>query len=89
MIPKLPSLGIQGVFCIVGFIMAMLLPCFAQDTPKFEGTSIPVPPEQVQPWTPPPAKLPPVVVSAITELFDAGLSDPRGCEYLEIVVQNK
>jgi hypothetical protein len=48
--------------------------------------AIPVPPEQSQPWTPPPTKLAPVVVSAITELFKDGLADPRGCEYREIEI---
>src|ERR1039457_1869804 len=60
--------------------------CFAQDTPKFEGTSIPVPPAQTQPWSAPKCNLPPELLSATTDLFTAGLADPRGCEYREIVV---
>jgi len=75
---KLPSL--------LGFIMTTFLPCFAQDTPKFEGTSIPVPPEQSQPWSAPQSKLPPDAVSAMSDLFKVGLADPRGCEYREVEV---
>ena len=60
--------------------------CFAQVSPKFERDSIPVPPAQNQPWKPPLTTLPTVVVSSCQDLFDAGLSDPRGCEYREIVV---
>jgi hypothetical protein len=58
----------------------------AQDTPKFEGTTIPVPPEHSQPWSAPQSLLPPEVVDAMTDLFKVGLSDPRGCEYREIEV---
>lgn len=59
---------------------------FSQNSPKFTGTGIPVPPAQTQPWTPPATKLPADVVSAITELFNDGLADPRGCEYREIEI---
>jgi hypothetical protein len=58
----------------------------AQDSTNSNSTIPPVPPEQARPWTPPPTKLPPVVVSAITELFNDGLADPRGCEYREIAI---
>jgi hypothetical protein len=34
-------------FCFIG--LSMLMPCLAQDTPKFKGTTIPVPPEHSQP----------------------------------------
>jgi hypothetical protein len=67
--------------------MAILKPCVAQNTPKLEGDSIPSSPEQSQPWTPPPSKLPPLAISAITELFNEGLADPRGLEYREIGVK--
>jgi hypothetical protein len=50
------------------------------------NSDIPLPPEQSVPWTPPSAKLAPVVTSAITELFNDGLADPRGCEYREIEI---
>ena len=81
---RLFSIIIPAALIILGILSAGRY--FAQDTPKFDGTSVPVPPEQSQPWTPPPTKLAPVVVSAITELFDEGLSDPRGCEYREIEI---
>ncbi|MEO6052572.1 MAG: hypothetical protein ABIP97_01025, partial [Chthoniobacterales bacterium] len=58
----------------------------ANDLPKFEGNSIPLPPEQSKPWTPPTTKIPPDGLSAIAELFKQGLADPRGCEYREIEV---
>jgi len=74
------------ILYLVCFITTTLMPCVAHEMPKFGGTSIPVPPAQSQPWTPPQTKLPAVVVSAITELFNDGLADPRGCEYREIDV---
>lgn len=64
-----------------------LAPCNAQTLPTmFQGPSIPLPPAQDQPWTPPQTKLSPATVSAITELFKDGMADPRGCEYREIEV---
>jgi hypothetical protein len=71
-------------FCFIG--LSMLMPCLAQDVPKFEGTTIPVPPEQSQPWSASQSTLPPEVVRAMTDLFKVGLSDPRRCEYREIEV---
>jgi len=59
---------------------------FADSPRMVEGDTLPVPPAQNQTWTPPSTKLPTVVVSACQDLFDAGLSDPRGCEYRNIVV---
>jgi hypothetical protein len=58
----------------------------AQDGFKPKDADVTVPPKPAQPWTAPPTKLPPVVVSAITELFNDGLPDPRGCEYREIKI---
>ena len=52
-----------------------------------DDANIPVPPEQSLPWTSPPTKLSPAAVSAITEIFNEGLADPRGCEYREIAVK--
>jgi hypothetical protein len=86
MIAKLSTPAALRILNLVGFIMATLLPCFGQNSPKFEGTSIPVPPAQTQPWTAPQTKLPAVVVSAMMELFNDGMADPRGCEYREIEV---
>ena len=47
---------------------------------------LPAPPQQSALWTPPPTKLPKTVVAAAEQLFQLGLSDPRGCEYREIEV---
>src|ERR1019366_4124102 len=76
------------IVCFVVFPLLGLAdaPIMAQDMPKFEGTGIPLPPEQSQPWSAPKCNLPPELLSATTDLFTAGLSDPRGCEYREIVV---
>jgi hypothetical protein len=52
--------------------------------PNFTGTSLPEPPQQHAPWTPPATTLSGNFVSAVTTLFDQGLADPRGCEYREI-----
>ena len=60
--------------------------CVAQATQDLKGGDIPVPSEQSKPWTPPQTKLSPMAVSAITELFDEGLADPRGLEYREIEI---
>jgi hypothetical protein len=86
MISEVLNLALSRAAWVLGFILAMFLPCLAQDAPKFEGTSIQVPPAQTKPWTPPPTKLGQVVVSAITTLFNEGLADPRGCDYREIEI---
>jgi hypothetical protein len=49
--------------------------------PKLEGQSIPNPPRQKEPWTPPQTKLPRFLVSATAVLFEQGVADPRGCDY--------
>jgi hypothetical protein len=54
--------------------------------PKFTGKSIPDPPRQKDPWTPPQTKLPRFLVSATAALFEQGVADPRGCEYREVEV---
>jgi hypothetical protein len=61
----------------------------AQDprpTVKFAGKSIPDPPRQKEPWTPPRTKLPRFLVSATSALFEQGMADPRGCEYREVEI---
>ena len=77
------SLFLAG-FCFLAGAVPIL--AGADDSPPAPGESIPIPPEQTQTWTPPPTKLAPVAVSAITELFNEGLADPRGCEYREIEI---
>ena len=46
---------------------------------------LPTPPQQSAPWTPANTKLPKNFVTAAKHLFQIGLTDPRGCEYREIV----
>jgi hypothetical protein len=53
---------------------------------KFAGKSIPDPPRQQEPWTPPRTKLPQFLVAATSTLFDQGMADPRGCEYREVEI---
>jgi hypothetical protein len=54
--------------------------------PLFEGTRLPDPPRQKEPWTPPETRLPRFLVAATATLFDQGLADPRGCEYRSIEI---
>ena len=54
---------------------------------RFTGTSIPDPPRQREPWTPPETKLPRFLVTATAALFEAGMADPRGCAYSDIEVR--
>jgi hypothetical protein len=72
--------------CLAGIFLIMLIPCIAQTSPTFQGSSIPQPPAQNQPWTPPQTKLSPATVNTMVQLFSDGLSDPRGCDYREIEV---
>jgi len=55
-------------------------------TPKFAGKVVPDPPHQRDPWTPPGTKLPRFLVTATAALYDAGMADPRGCEYREVEI---
>jgi hypothetical protein len=57
--------------------------------PKFAGKSIPDPPRQKEPWTPPQTRLPRFLVSATTALFEQGVADPRGCEYREVEIGDR
>ncbi len=54
--------------------------------PKFEGKSIPDPPRQKEPWTPPQTKLPRFLVSATAALFEQGDGRPARCEYREVEI---
>jgi hypothetical protein len=58
----------------------------SRPTPRFEGASIPDPPRQGAPWTPPQTKLPRFLVTATAALFEAGMADPRGCSYREVEI---
>src|SRR5438874_957584 len=53
----------------------------AQPLPWFSGSSVPTPPRQTDPWKPPRCDIPEVHIKAARLLFDAGLTDPRGCDY--------
>src|SRR5437879_796540 len=54
--------------------------------PRFEGSTIPDPPRQREPWTPPETTLPKFLVRASATLFEQGLADPRGCDYRAIEI---
>ena len=66
--------------------MAVLGAQEPQRAARFAGKSIPDPPRQKEPWTPPGTKLPRFLVSATSALFEQGMADPRGCEYREVEV---
>ncbi len=59
-----------------------------KQAPKFAGKTIPDPPGQGLPWTPPATKLPRSLIDATDALFDLGAADPRGCEYREVEVDD-
>ena len=52
--------------------------------PLFTGTSLPLPPQQGKPWTPPRVNLPQAWVDGIRALVRQGFADPRGCDYREV-----
>jgi hypothetical protein len=54
--------------------------------PRFEGKTMPEPPNLGRPWTAPATKLPKFLVTATGILFEQGVADPRGCEYREVEV---
>ena len=50
-------------------------------------TPLPTPPHQGGEWTPPPSKrIPKSWIAAAKTLVAAGVADPRGCEYREVVI---
>ena len=59
----------------------------AASEPLLPVSSLPDPPRQNDPWTPPATTLPPELVADTRTLFLQGLADPRGGEYREITVQ--
>jgi hypothetical protein len=54
--------------------------------PIFTGQSLPEPPHQCDPWTPPQTNLPEKCLSAIQAIISYGFANPRGCEYREVEV---
>ena len=55
-------------------------------TVHFDGASIPPPPRQGSPWEAPPTQLPQFLITATADLCDAGMADPRGCEYRAVEI---
>lgn len=78
------SLAIVGLLAMTSFAADPPRP-----VPKFEGKSIPDPPRQKEPWTPPQTGLPRFLVSATADLFEQGVADPRGCEYRDVEAGNR
>lgn len=58
----------------------------ARPAPLFKGATIPDPPRQHDPWTPPETSVPRFMTRAAATLFDQGLADPRGCDYRAIEI---
>jgi hypothetical protein len=62
-------------------LIRLALACLDADeyrpAPKFAGKSIPDPPRQKEPWTPPRTKLPRFLVAATADLIEQGMADPR------------
>ncbi len=77
-------LAIVGLLAMTGIAADQPRP-----VPKFEGKSIPDPPQQKEPWTPPQTGLPRFLVSATADLFEQGVADPRGCEYRDVEAGNR
>lgn len=73
----------------LGLIAVLLLAtsAAAQSTKSSQGSArltLPVPPQQNAPWSPPASTLPETIVSATAALFRQGLPDPRSLEYREV-----
>ena len=52
----------------------------------FDGALIPPPPQQGSAWEAPPTKLPRFLVNATADLFNAGMADPRRCDYRAVEI---
>ena len=72
------------VFTVTGWLHGQARK--SQPAPRFEGATIPDPPRQAQPWTPPETSLPRFLVRASATLFEQGLADPRGGDYRAIEI---
>jgi hypothetical protein len=76
-------------FIITMLACGLVFPSVAQtrwsqtNAPRFLGPDLPQPPRQHRQWTSPQADLPANLISSVQFLFDAGLADPRGCDYRE------
>jgi len=60
----------------------------ADINPPATPSLFPEPPQQHAAWTPQPTALPESFETSVKTLFDAGLPDPRGCEYREIEIKH-
>ena len=87
-----PSIARFVVFLSALALLVLCVRGFAQErrevrkAPRFEGSTIPDPPRQREPWQPPATTLPKLLISASATLFDQGLADPRGCDYRAIEI---
>ena len=81
---------LTAVFLSGATALALLPRTESRQAPHFDGTSIPDPPRQSEPWQPPTTSLPTFLSSASATLFGQGLADPRGCDYhaIEIGIGN-
>jgi len=73
----------------IAWLLVLLVAAGAEPyrpAPKFDGKTIPDPPQQRAPWEAPATKLPRFLVTATAALFAQGVADPRGCEYREVEV---
>jgi hypothetical protein len=61
----------------------------SRPAPRFDGASIPVPPEQDRSWAAPATTLPTSLVTATRLLFEQRMADPRGCEYREVEISDR
>jgi hypothetical protein len=80
--------GLLSTIYLLAFIGVLGAAESRLETPKpgvlFTGTTLPTPPNQGQPWSPPASKLPEKWASAVQEILKHGIADPRNCEYREV-----
>lgn len=69
-----------SVFFLTLFLSAPAF-VFAEETRRFEGGEIPVPPRQHEKWDAEAGVVPDSWLSAASKLFVLGFADPRGCDY--------
>ncbi len=84
--PARSGLGLVLAIVLVGWWSSRGLGQ-AEFTPiRFAGPSIPTPPRQTEPWAAPATRLPRFLINSTTDLFAAGMADPRGCDYRAVEV---
>ncbi len=71
--------------CVWGAFFIARASALPTNPPPFAGKTLPPPPRQHSPWSPPEG-LPGPLVSATIALFQEGMADPRGGEYRQISV---